>query len=180
MAVEFDYSDAISSSNSSTDVSVETINTSSYQVDHTRDFYRGHSFRYCKKWQNGVHYINDNYITDFVIVDNIMFACEKSHLSSEANRPALDGDSEYWSIALVSGNDGFLPSTGGEMHGNIDMLNNKIVNIADPSNNKDASNKGYVDSAIDNKFILLSETEFDELVEKDSTKIYLVYADDSV
>ena len=66
------------------------------------------------------------------------------------------------------------------MEGEIDMQNHGITNIQNPINDKDAANKQYVNLAIDDKFVLLSETEFDELVEKDNTKIYLVYSDNSV
>jgi hypothetical protein len=41
-----------------------------------------------------------------------------------------------------------VDSTGGTMSGQLDMGNNKIVNLATPTNNADASTKAYVDSTI--------------------------------
>jgi hypothetical protein len=41
-----------------------------------------------------------------------------------------------------------LDSTGGTMSGQLDMGNNKIVNLGTPTNNADASTKAYVDSTI--------------------------------
>ncbi len=42
----------------------------------------------------------------------------------------------------------FLDRTGGTMSGQLDMGNNKIVNLATPTNNADASTKAYVDSQV--------------------------------
>ena len=44
--------------------------------------------------------------------------------------------------------DRFLDRTGGTMSGQLDMGNNKIVNLATPTANADASTKAYVDSTI--------------------------------
>ena len=42
----------------------------------------------------------------------------------------------------------FLDRTGGTMSGQLDMANNKIVNLGTPTANGDASTKAYVDSTI--------------------------------
>lgn len=43
-----------------------------------------------------------------------------------------------------------LPKSGGTMTGAINMGNNKITNVASPTNNADAANKQYVDSVVPN------------------------------
>jgi hypothetical protein len=42
----------------------------------------------------------------------------------------------------------FIDATGGTMSGQLDMGNNKIVNLATPTSNNDASTKAYVDSQV--------------------------------
>lgn len=42
---------------------------------------------------------------------------------------------------------GFLPSSGGDMSGSLDMTGNGIANVASPTNDGDAATKGYVDNA---------------------------------
>ena len=44
--------------------------------------------------------------------------------------------------------DRFLDRTGGTLSGTLDAGNNKIINLATPTNNADASTKAYVDSTI--------------------------------
>ena len=90
------------------------ITSSSVEKDlqtlHHRDFYKGKSFKYNNSWEKDTHYFNDEYIIDFITFDNVVFACKKSHLATESNKPIVDWsdadnptiDSEYWEIALVS------------------------------------------------------------------------------
>ena len=42
----------------------------------------------------------------------------------------------------------YLPLSGGEITGNINMGNNKIFALADPTGDKQAANKHYVDSRV--------------------------------
>lgn len=187
--VKFDYSDAISTANADVNPDIHRPSINTYNIGHTRDFYRGHSFRYAGVWTEGVHYLNDNYVTDFVSINNALLACTVSHLSSDENKPRdftiddqgniVDVNSGYWTVVLLASAGAYLSVYGGLMEGNIDMQDHAITNVSDPVHNKDVTNKQYVGSAIDSKFILLSEEEFDELVDKDNTKIYLVYSDDS-
>ena len=44
--------------------------------------------------------------------------------------------------------DNYLPLSGSSMTGTIDMANNSIINIANPSDSSDAANKYYVDTAM--------------------------------
>ena len=82
---------------------------------HSRDFYRGRSFRYVGQWTEGVHYISDEYLTDFVVRNGVLLVCTKSHMSSAENVPSdwiRTGDvivginSEYWDVVLVGGMEG--------------------------------------------------------------------------
>ena len=58
-----------------------------FLTQHSRDFYRGASFHYSGQWKVGSHYISDNYEVDFVVHNNVLLACTKSHLSSVENEP---------------------------------------------------------------------------------------------
>ena len=96
--VKFDYSDAISTANADVNPTTHHPTTNTYTIGHTRDFYRGHSFRYAGIWREGVHYLNDNYITDFVSIDNALLACKISHFSSKDNKPQHFIIDEYGEI----------------------------------------------------------------------------------
>ena len=112
----------ISTSNKNIVVNIEPRDES-YIVDHTREFYRGRSFRYAGVWTEGVHYICDDYIVDFVSKDDTLLVCTKSHMSSSENEPVnwvVSGGekfgilSDYWDLVL-SGTPGesggvYLPS----------------------------------------------------------------------
>lgn len=106
------------------DIKINYGNT--FDVSHSRDYYKGKSFHFAGEWKQGAHYINDPYVTDFVTKDNALLACRKSHMSSSANKPVdwveKDGEkygivSDYWDLVIAgvtggSGGDGgvYLPS----------------------------------------------------------------------
>lgn len=93
------------------------INYSTFKTTHTRDYYKGTSFRYAGKWAPGMHYVSDGYYTDFVVYNQVLLACKQSHTSSEANKPSLsafiknsqgvneDINSEYWDFVLGAATD---------------------------------------------------------------------------
>lgn len=60
-----------------------------YSLYHSRDFYKGKSFNFAGNWAPGVHYFNDEYITDFVAYEGALLACDRSHLSSSDSAPKL-------------------------------------------------------------------------------------------
>jgi len=60
---------------------------STFTTQHSRDYYRGASFHYSGEWIVGAHYVSDDYNIDFVVHDQVLLACAKSHLSSTENEP---------------------------------------------------------------------------------------------
>ena len=81
-----------------------------FGTKHSRDYYRGRSFHFSGKWMNGVHYISDDYNVDFVVHDQVLLSCAKSHLSTSDNEPTeylYDENgiicgviSKYWDFVL--------------------------------------------------------------------------------
>jgi len=58
-----------------------------FSTKHSRDYYRGTSFHFSGQWALGVHYLNDDYNVDFVIHNQVLLVCAKSHLSTISNEP---------------------------------------------------------------------------------------------
>lgn len=74
-----------------------------------RDYYKGTSFRYAGEWLSGTHYLNDKYIIDFVVYNNVLLRCKKSHLSSSISKPTqfiynngsvVGINSDFWDFVL--------------------------------------------------------------------------------
>lgn len=82
----------------------------SYHTFHTRDYFRGKSFRYASVWTMGAHYDSDDYNIDFVIYGPVLLACKQSHKASIDNEPKeyiydvygnpTDVISSYWDFVL--------------------------------------------------------------------------------
>lgn len=79
------------------------------KILNSRDFYKGKSFRFAHEWHDGMNYFNDEFYTDFVVYNNVLLACKKSHFSSSLNIPQIiyDGiqpigitNNDYWSFVL--------------------------------------------------------------------------------
>lgn len=90
------------------------INYTGFGTGHTKEYYRGKSFRYAGEWTAGVHYASDDYNVDFVSINNCLIACSKSHIATLSNKPSdfeKDGDtiiglhSELWEF-VISGTRG--------------------------------------------------------------------------
>lgn len=63
-------------------------------IDHARLLSKGKSFEY-STWHEFVKYSNDCFKQDFVSLDNALYACKKTHLSTPDLRPGLN---EYWEL----------------------------------------------------------------------------------
>lgn len=83
-----------------------------FETGHTREFYRGTSFRFAGRWKQGVHYIHDEYIVDFVVKGSVLLVCTQSHMSDSENEPQdfiregqeiVGIDSPYWDLVLAGG-----------------------------------------------------------------------------
>ncbi len=82
----------------------------SYHTFHTRDYFRGRSFRYASVWTMGAHYDSDDYNVDFVVHGPVLLACKQSHKASIDNEPTeytydtygnpTDVISSYWDFVL--------------------------------------------------------------------------------
>ena len=91
---------------------------STFGTIHSRDYYKGKSFHYAGQWTPGAHYFSDDYNVDFIVKDNCLLACARSHFSTVDNEPKdfiLDSDgvpigiaSRYWDFVL-SGRKGITP-----------------------------------------------------------------------
>ena len=57
-----------------------------YQMYHSRDFYKGTSFK-ISEWKLNTHYYSDEYIIDFVSLDGCLLFCKRSHVSNEETKP---------------------------------------------------------------------------------------------
>lgn len=85
----------------------------SFTTMHSQDYYQGKSFNYAGEWRAGMHYVNDQYVQDFVTYKGSLLACQRSHISSCDNEPkityknneypiqASSVESIYWDLALT-------------------------------------------------------------------------------
>lgn len=71
-----------------------------YGLNNSADVYKGTSFKFSGPWSANTHYFNDEYIIDFVSDGGSLWACQRSHLSTEAQRP---GDRSVFWTRVISG-----------------------------------------------------------------------------
>ena len=95
---------------------------------------------YITNQQNTINGLNMGpwqwFITDFI-------ACR----ASDGNVILTFTDATFSTVQQYGGSGGmFLPLAGGTMSGDIDMGNNQITDMADPSLAQDAATKAYVDA----------------------------------
>lgn len=55
----------------------------------SNQFERGHSFNWAGQWEEGKHYFNDEYVTDFITFGSCTLACRKNHISTQENKPKI-------------------------------------------------------------------------------------------
>lgn len=85
----------------------------------SNQFEKGRSFNWAGKWASGKYYTNDEYVTDFVVYENAILVCRKSHLTSDKLEPKLvllngkvaDVDSPYWDLVVAMSNTGIVESS---------------------------------------------------------------------
>ena len=77
-------------------------NRNVYKLLHTRDFYRGKSFNYRGTWESNVYYISDDYNVDFVLKDNSLLACKRSHLSTTLEITDNITNPDYWDVIVYN------------------------------------------------------------------------------
>lgn len=74
----------------------------------SNQFERGHSFNWAGKWERGKYYFNDEYVTDFVVLNNCVLVCRKNHQSSTIptfvyiDGKIVDVDSPYWGFVVCA------------------------------------------------------------------------------
>lgn len=72
----------------------------------SNQFERGHSFNWAGKWTSGKYYMNDEYVTDFIVHKNVILVCRKNHQAvSEPQFIYQDGkvvdvDSPFWEFIM--------------------------------------------------------------------------------
>ena len=84
---------------------------SGFATKHSRDFYKGTSFHYSGEWLVGTHYLCDEYTVDFIVYNNVLLRCKKSHLAYASNKPTdfitdsrgnvIGLSSHYWDFVLA-------------------------------------------------------------------------------
>lgn len=104
---------------------------------HSRDYYRGRSFHFAGPWESGVHYINDNYETDFVTYRNTLLRCRDSHLSSLENEPKtliyneggniIGVNSEHWDFILAGVKSEIAVSVDGVIYIDGEPLSERVL-----------------------------------------------------
>lgn len=78
--------------------------------------------------------------SEWITHDPVLYEGEIG-LETDTNRFKIGNGSDLWTELPYIG----VSKTGDSMSGILDMLNNKIINVSLPVNDKDASNKEYVD-----------------------------------
>lgn len=72
----------------------------------SNQFERGHSFNWAGKWTSGKYYMNDEYVTDFVALNNVILVCRKNHQATDtptfiySEGKIVDVDSPFWEFVL--------------------------------------------------------------------------------
>ena len=72
----------------------------------SNQFERGHSFNWAGKWTAGKYYMNDEYVTDFIVHQNVILVCRKNHQAVTEPQfiykdgKIIDVDSPFWEFIL--------------------------------------------------------------------------------
>ena len=158
----------------------------------SNQFERGHSFNWAGKWTEGKYYLNDEYVTDFVICDSMLLRCRENHMASNENKPTpilsdykIIGmeSSRYWE---------FIEAVGGilyEPHYDPNTGNVIWKRKSEKDSNDEIETPLNVEPVIESllfnalnveQHVYLSETEYENLQNKDDNVLYLIYEDEDV
>lgn len=77
-------------------------------LSYSNQFERGHSFNWAGQWTVGKYYMNDEYVTDFIVYKNAILVCRKTHKATAELEPQLvmsggksaDVNSPYWEFIV--------------------------------------------------------------------------------
>lgn len=111
------------------------------KLPYSNQFERGHSFNWAGHWKEGRYYYNDSYVTDFVVLENVVLVCRKNHLSSDKpefvykDGKIVDIKSPFWEFVLCAEASGGVAITSAEFIANAtydDFIADPNVIIGDP------------------------------------------------
>lgn len=107
------------------------ITDSSKMLNHRliREFNKGKSFR-INKWERAITYLNDDFIQDWVIFENVILICIKSHTSEiepeliYEDSKVIGVNSSYWEIGIINSVPGIEK---GQSEGSAILVNSKGI-----------------------------------------------------
>lgn len=123
------------------DIKIKYNNT--FNVSHSREYYKGKSFHFAGTWKQGCHYFNDEYCCDFVVYNSALLACSKSHLATRETEPinfiydeygvCVGVKSKYWDFVLAGEGGaitkeriievlGFTPASTDDLENKVDKV----------------------------------------------------------
>jgi len=117
-------------------------------------------------------YVEDNYsLTNYARRDELTTLATKTELEQFVTKNQLAdndrADQQYVNRKVNTR----LPLSGGTMTGDINMSDKKITNVAEPTSDKDATNKKYITDTLGN-YIRKNEVETLELVTRTDLTTY--------
>ena len=160
------------------------------KVLNSRDFYKGKSFRFVHEWHAGITYFNDEFVTDFVVYNNVMLACKKSHTSFSENAPVIIYDSnnevqpigvksDYWEFVLsgISTQDGKFKVGFSDTVENLPNANEHIgeIYVVGPINDSYVEYVAIHSPSYDNQYIwekVSSDVTVDAYTKQESDEKY--------
>lgn len=76
-----------------------SLNESNENYDTTSLSNKGTSFKFLGNWTKNIRYLNDEYYIHFVALDGSLWACKKTHISNDSNKP--NDNSEFWTKVIT-------------------------------------------------------------------------------
>ncbi len=154
----------------------------------SNQFERGHSFNWAGIWTEGKYYLNDEYVTDFAICDNMLLSCRKNHEATNENKPIpiwsnnkiIGVESIYWSFIADLTKVAYVPNYD-PVTGNI-VWTRTDIDVTSPSISQPIGIDQIIENKLDAKaHCYLSESAYEALVESgevDENVTYFTYEDE--